>query len=1055
MAGWSHYRPLGEHEWFVNPFASFAHFVVKSDFTMKHSSFCILCSAFFILHSTFCISDEPPARDYTAGFEKFFQMGLPDVRDAAYVRLDIHSGHHRLRQDMHDHFLHYEIKLQGNAWLLQENKQGKSLFLTDDGRQLEVYEQKTYAEIQRQRQAEANKGKTNAPPRSLMPFDESPEIGGVWKPVEIKADNDRILAYLQKQSDAGERNEMRFRQNAPGVLFLRAALLHRKGYTNEANRIAAALFGMAKDPRRVIAQGLNLLADGQYATVYARFQDPRDWAAYQRGLEELLMRFGAGWQKTPAVKRLVDLVKTRQTQTDPPPVIGEGLTDEDQRLARALARTNATTCRLTYGGLWLLPGTSPRGGAKAAGTNDPIERLCRRSMASAPLLLAMVKDDTLIDLKLSQLQGYVQSYSYSSRDEDEPSEARVEQLFNTLERPATRADLARLLLKQALLVEDRERHALESMPRDEFAALAREWYEAHKDKPPADLARLYLEQGRDDQQVAALRYLLKMRSPSGDFADIEKFLLTEADPQRDENLIRTFVTAREEKAKPFVEQLAAALGVKTPDKKQTAADGDHKAFTATPDNPEPIPIDEAQEDHESRRRQALIVSLRQIVSAPSVEELLHQAMENADQFHKVREALFRQVAKQPLDKALTVALEAATKTEDVEIRAGFLSLASSLKYRRQFSFVTAMEDENDAEASTPTPETVDITTHAVLWNTLVEDRRAPEKGRVFGVRSIAETAAWTIESLYGPDDRSDVQGSSFSVGDLGQRGMDFMLARAKARLTGKTEDQLPAMPSAARVDAIQRQALVAALSSSANLQATVSALNLDAVLAVMEECGNHTNLNTRLRVLADGINEVTVDPALKDAEAWTAALKDKSFDKTTVENLMALCKQHLTQGEAVMCNMTREGGFNGIKARIELLKPDGASYREGNRRHAERRTALMVVNFSGGHEHHAYATWPLEAPTNTAAQGRDGSPSRSLLPSKAADTDDDLLDSALDELNTHMQDQQTRQRDEFWKQVDAALREGNAADGLSLTIIGLPPLTDKEKEELKRQSGGY
>ena len=70
-------------------------------------------------------ADAPKIKDYSAGFEKFYKLGLPDVSNAKYVKLDVYSNYGP------SSMLSYQLRamgIKGNAWQLKEDKAGKNVF---------------------------------------------------------------------------------------------------------------------------------------------------------------------------------------------------------------------------------------------------------------------------------------------------------------------------------------------------------------------------------------------------------------------------------------------------------------------------------------------------------------------------------------------------------------------------------------------------------------------------------------------------------------------------------------------------------------------------------------------------------------------------------------------------------------------------------------------------------------------------------------------------------------------------------------------------------------
>ncbi len=120
--------------------------------------------------------------DYSKGFERLKLLGMNDASKGEYVTLNLHQSGMNLNQS----YWGGPISKQGNAWLIEENKKGKSKFVLDDGSFIEVYNQANYM------QKQAKKEKVHFYQKSTK------DIVGSWHKVKLDKELKKILKSLRK-----------------------------------------------------------------------------------------------------------------------------------------------------------------------------------------------------------------------------------------------------------------------------------------------------------------------------------------------------------------------------------------------------------------------------------------------------------------------------------------------------------------------------------------------------------------------------------------------------------------------------------------------------------------------------------------------------------------------------------------------------------------------------------------------------------------------------------------------------------------------------------------
>jgi len=224
--------------------------------------------------------------DYGEAFGMFYDLGLADVENADYVKLQ-RAGQNWA--NMHSRL--HQLQLNGNAWLLQENKDGPSKLLVNEARVINVYSPD-----------KGNKGNRGMffPGRSGRN-----KVRGKWQDVALKPDVKKTLSYVQKMQENPDQRRIQFRDGTSGKLLLKAAHFYRKGYKEKANRIADMLFEAASGKRKVVQNAINNIADAQYKMTFADFLRDHDWEDFHADVESLLSKFDNSWKKAGAVKKLV------------------------------------------------------------------------------------------------------------------------------------------------------------------------------------------------------------------------------------------------------------------------------------------------------------------------------------------------------------------------------------------------------------------------------------------------------------------------------------------------------------------------------------------------------------------------------------------------------------------------------------------------------------------------------------------------------------------------------------------------------------------------------
>ncbi len=240
--------------------------------------------------------------------------------------------------------------------------------------------------------------------------------------------------------------------------------------------------------RKVVLGAVNQLADGKYDEAMNSFIMDGDWSAYAEKVDRLVQVYGNDWGKSSAMKKLVENLKLRAMLKTPPPVSGDGMDEEDVKLAFELAEHNGPKGKVAMFGVWLFE-VKGKITFTFGAEDSPIRRIKKRGMRSIPLLIALLKDECFTRMDKNVLEGGVRQHA-DSEFENLPPERVIEKRYNCLRRPATRSEIAIALLKPLII--DKTAIARGSGDKelnlDAFAESVNVWYAANKEKRPLALA---------------------------------------------------------------------------------------------------------------------------------------------------------------------------------------------------------------------------------------------------------------------------------------------------------------------------------------------------------------------------------------------------------------------------------------------------------------------------------------------------------------------------------------------------------------------------------------
>ena len=988
----------------------------------------------------------PPAavstnvQDYSQGFGTFVRMGLPDTSKAKYVKLDSYGA------SMFDMITYsmQEIQLSGNAWLVSENKDDKSVLVSSTGRTLRLFDQKTFTKKQ---EAEA---RSNAVAKASAAEKDGakPAVGGLsrrggdlaqtgtWAPADLSRDLTKATAFVDKKikAKAAGGRETRYdsflqSDEASGTLFLLAVFAWQNGKVQEANVLAGSLFTLVGDSRKVIVGALNVMADAQLAVTAEDFQTTHDWKAYHASVSALLKKYPVGWRKAGAVKMLADRLLARAAMAEPPAVKGEGLGDEDLKLAAALASECAPEGRYSSSGeLWILPPDKAMRGMK----DDSVTgRIKARGLKSVPLLIALVPDETFCPQMRNDRFGRMSYYSSSDSEKSEAERAQTD--YNRMNRPLTRGEIARSMLAPLCPREENARHDEDEATPEEVVDAAKQAYATLKALSPEALAQHFLNKGDSSQKQAAIGYLLQS-DVEANAPKIEAFLLAPPSEEAgviamgaDSGLVQQYVEKRGEKAAEFVEKYAA--------------------MRKKIELPAGMAGNDKYVKQMEKRAEREIKTLRAMVKKQDLSETV-SALANSDDENESAMMAYSALGRQPPDKAVPALLAVAVQATNVAARARILQMMPMLRYsgmREEIQEGASSESMEAAMKSLAEKNKLNIGTNAAAWKLLLADTRVMPEGRMYSdgeyEMTIADMAATDIETLYAATSLMEQFGGREGLENLRPEvAMKVTRARAAARLAGKPEDQLPKMPSADDVAADRRKAIDAEVlkAAPAALGAFLDKLTDSESLYLAEAAEENEAIMKVLAPRSRRIVAVKTAPELPAAEAaQLKKLVDTTISTNAIAEMREVCKRQLAQGKPVSAKLSSSGLGKGLALNVTLI--DGTALRDYGSisvlNGKGRKPKGIVTGILRGGETSGYGEWLVDMPASFAPTG--------TVTAAAADKEDeseDRMESVISSLES--------QQEAFETAVEAFCVSDEAL-GQSTAVMFTGMLPPKAKDKKK------
>ncbi len=712
--------------------------------------------------------------DFSAGFEKLQSLGLPVLPEGTKWSTLPDSG---------GRLSHLESTLprgtKGNGWLLPPDADGHLEALPAGSI--------TLVDIDAEKPASPGLlsrvlGGDSKPQPTTREADLTPDLEKILTEVGKKSDNDDDP--FDEDSYSNRRKAEQY-----GPLLILAAQMHQTGNRAQANELAAALFKSYPNREAVLDSAVNRIAESHYKSATDAFFRTLDWKTYQDSIRSLIERFPRGWQNQsaaallasalaqrettgqPAIPRLKDIpldpaalesiawMLAEKSTGDVAPAISpeiaaqlEGVPAQYRaQYLESLMEGNNSVSR-DRSSNWLLIKQAELDAASDVAT--PTRRL---GIAALPVLAALADDSWLTALK----NPNAGNGNYISSDAG-PTE-RTLHAFASLERPATRGELATTLLQSCLPDPDGELRSVEPLV---LRDVALEFWQKHRNDTPEAIALAFLSDGSSEQKSKAATLLAQSTNPDDQLA-LESHILESPSPLSQLVTVRAIIPLRKAAAKPFLDRYIKAL------RAEVATVGSLEDIDGLP-----------WEIREMKSIEPLIKQLESQVSGQSPQARAREiARENDPKTVEIMiRGLRESLAKVKPRTRFLAMLAGAVATDDTKVREIFINQIMDVGYDGE-----ADDESSDTDRTLPAGE-------VKAWKILLADERLYPSSTNPGTEvTISGLAACALESSVNPGASDDF---TMARNVTGMTEEDLAFPRAMARLNNES---IPPLPDASKV----------------------------------------------------------------------------------------------------------------------------------------------------------------------------------------------------------------------------------------------------------------
>lgn len=723
---------------------------------------------------------EEKLQDYSKGFQIFYKLGLPDVSKAEYISFNCQELEplYSLRGG--------RFIAKGNAWLLQkEEGDSPASFIVFNAVPVKAYNgEKLQEEFRKQ-----HKVATGDARKAYLEFlaGHKNKTIAFWRNEDIKEDSEQLLSQLEEI----DKENFSYQKEMSGPLFLYAIQIYSKGFKDDANKIISRLFELAGDKKIILLEAMSALADQEYGVAMMDLEKNKDWKKFGTVLDTLLKKYPKGWKAAPGIKLLSEMVKKQLTQPNPPEIKGEGISEDDKKLASEFLNVKGMPY---YCGMeWLFRKNEKEESSMVQ--DDVLKKITKNSI---PMLIALLKDNYMIPVCVMQR-------SYERQIDEENGGGNAEKALAAIPSPIKRKSIAKSLLASVAAVPDMNEDSNVMRMNDEsFIELCNRWYAEIKNKTADELVLYYLKNGNGNQKHFAMTYM-KDKNLDKNAPVIEEYFLN----MKKEELMRSlgygvipeYVAKRKKAALPFVEKLRAKFKDELAALSKGDVKKDKKDQAKKKGAEEEIAEEEEEEEDDSsidsqmqKELKKILDSLYELAKEKGAKQIIDEILSGKKNLkdHTIYSQLAPALKEMDRDEAIGLLLNAILKSENNMLAKGVFFSGLEIVARNEES----PSEENEKKEEKP----LDIKKNAEAWKKILKDKTG------LGRYKTNLIAAIFIESIYG--NKEDKEKLQKLQNTLRERIGQITLKRAEDRLAGKA---LTPYPEIKELDETASKKLVAEL----------------------------------------------------------------------------------------------------------------------------------------------------------------------------------------------------------------------------------------------------
>lgn len=436
---------------------------------------------------------ETNIRNIEAVYSKLYDLGLPHVKGAKYVKIHINDRNNILMSSFPaDH------EINQNVWLVKENPEGKSEFVILGSLKVECSD---YSRIEKELQ---EKLKTSKEEKSYEEIQEIFQGSARWENADFRQNLKEICLSLEKNIE--DSYGLGKEPASLGRLFILCAQAKENGIEKEYSDLLNKVMDLSDDPETLLKDAVLAMAKARAVKATADFAEKQDMKKYCAELKDIAGKY-AEYCDVSQLEEICTVIDKQLASPAIPEISGEALTEQDKKLAKDLVDISLKQYELEGIGLWLVKNENP-----GAGYNKSIENIISLKAKAFPLLSALLGDDYLTNSIDSTLNFRMTS--------DENKNAVVAVL------PVTRGEIAKKLLTNVLFTnsnnEDSDNLSVEDM-REQIAELQKRF----ENKSEEQIALVYLADGNHAQKERSAWYLARTAAKEHNIPEFEEFCLSE------------------------------------------------------------------------------------------------------------------------------------------------------------------------------------------------------------------------------------------------------------------------------------------------------------------------------------------------------------------------------------------------------------------------------------------------------------------------------------------------------------------------------------------------